>query len=116
MFCSNCGNQLEENAKFCKECGEKVESKKEKKETKESGEHQHDVPKCTHCGYVGQWEVGPVFRSMDYIIGICFLILGVVPGLVYLGVVGAIRSNPDNREKTCPKCKAKNLWTFFYKD
>lgn len=27
MFCSNCGNELKENAKFCPECGNKVEPK-----------------------------------------------------------------------------------------
>ena len=30
MKCSNCGNDLEENAKFCKECGTKVENVEEK--------------------------------------------------------------------------------------
>lgn len=110
MYCKKCGNKLSENSKFCNACGTQVDDdKSEKNETR-----RHETPKCTCCGYVGPWKVGPVFRKMDYVIGIIFLFLGIVPGLIYLGVVGLIRSDEKNREKTCPKCNARNLWTFFY--
>lgn len=29
MFCSNCGNQIPDNAKYCQHCGERVTSEKE---------------------------------------------------------------------------------------
>lgn len=112
MFCSKCGKELKEGVKFCGECGASVE-KNEKNNTNQ-GATQRNVPKCTHCGYEGQWKVGPVFRTIDWILGIAFMFLGFIPGLVYFIVVAAIRSNEDNREKICPKCNAKNLWTFFY--
>ncbi len=108
MFCKQCGKEMNEGTKFCPHCGGGQEA-----EVKNSPEIRK-IPKCTCCGYVGEWKVGPVFRPVDFIIGILFLFLGVVPGLIYLGVVGIIRSNKDNREKICPKCKAKNLWTFTY--
>lgn len=69
------------------------------------------IPKCTHCGYVGEWDVEPLFRPMDWVIGILLICL-FGTGLVYLGVVALIRSNPDNRAKICRQCKARNLFTF----
>lgn len=75
----------------------------------------HDVPKCTCCGHVGPWKLGPILRGIDWVIGIALMFLGVVPGFVYLGVVATIRaSSKDKREKICPNCHAKNLFTFIY--
>ena len=74
----------------------------------------HPVPKCTYCGHIDEWEVGPLFRTMDYILGIAFTMCGVVPGLIYFGIVGVVRSNKDNREKYCKKCGAKNMFTNVY--
>ena len=39
MFCTNCGNQLPEEAKFCPNCGSKIEPPEEEK-----------TVHCTHCG------------------------------------------------------------------
>ena len=111
MYCNKCGKELNDNAQFCEHCGTKVIKENN---TETNTPIKREEPKCTHCGYVGKWEIGPILRPIDYVIGIIFLIFGVVPGLIYIGVVAAIRSNEDNREKICPKCKAKNLWTFFY--
>ena len=72
---------------------------------------KHDVPKCTCCGNVGPWKVEPVLRGIDWVIGIALMILGFVPGIVYLVVVFALRSKEDKRAKICPKCKAKNMFT-----
>lgn len=113
MYCSKCGKELKEDARFCDGCGTKI-GETELKTTQEQTNNKKEIPKCTHCGYVGEWKIGPILRPIDYIIGIVFLLFGVVPGLIYIGVVAAIRSNEDNREKICPKCNAKNLWTFFY--
>lgn len=73
----------------------------------------HKYPKCTHCGYEGEWKLEPIFRPMDWIIGILFM-FALGSGLVYLIVVGLLRSNKDRRAKICPHCKARNLWTFLY--
>lgn len=75
---------------------------------------KHDVPKCSHCGHVGPWKVEPVLLGIHWVIGIILMILGIVPGIVFLAVVAIIRSNADNRAKICPHCKAKNLFTFIY--
>lgn len=113
MYCSKCGKKLKEDAKFCDQCGTKIETIAISSKKEESNQ-RNEVPKCTHCGYIGNWKIAPILRPVDYVIGIIFLFLGIVPGLIYIGVVVAIRSNEDNREKICPKCNAKNLWTFFY--
>ena len=74
---------------------------------------QHSVPKCTCCGYEGPWKKEKIFRGMDWVIGLSLLLL-FGTGLIYLIVVGLIRMNPNNRAKICPKCGARNLWTFLY--
>lgn len=59
---------------------------------------------------------GPILRTIDIIVGVCLLFLGIIPGVVYLCVVMLIRGTKDEtREKICPRCGAKNLWTFFIK-
>lgn len=80
----------------------------------ENTQTTHDVPKCTCCGHVGPWKVDPLLTPMHWVIGIVLLFFGFVPGIIYLGVVAAIRSNKNNRGKTCTNCKAKNLFTFIY--
>lgn len=109
MFCPNCGSPVESDAKFCPSCGASRQAESN------SVESRHNVPKCTYCGYVGPWIVGPVFRPIDIILTIVFLFIGIIPGLVYAGVIFFIRKDERNREKVCPKCHAKNLWTFIYK-
>ena len=37
MFCSKCGNQLDEGVAFCPKCGAKVGETKENTKTKEKG-------------------------------------------------------------------------------
>ena len=83
MYCSKCGKELSEGAKFCDGCGNKIENGNEVKNTNTNSNQKKEVPKCTHCGYVGEWEVGPILRPIDFIIGVAFLFLGVVPGLIY---------------------------------
>lgn len=74
----------------------------------------HNMPRCTACGNVGQWQVESILRPIDWIIGLVLMIMGFLPGLIYLGVTIAIRSNKDRRAKICPMCKAKNMFTFQY--
>ena len=117
MFCVKCGKPVDESSKFCGNCGAPVNALNEKNvqmsENTGAPTH-HETPKCTYCGHVGEWVVGPLFRKMDYIIGVAFLFLGFVPGLIYMGVVGLIRSNKNNREKKCAKCGAQNMFTNMY--
>lgn len=119
-FCSNCGTKLEDGAIFCSNCGTKVNGGQPPNQTNQNstatvnGQTYHSAPKCTHCGNIDEWKVGPLFRSLDYVVGVILLFFGFVPGLVYLGVVGLIRSNKDNREKICKKCGAKNMFTNIY--
>ena len=116
MFCSKCGKTLEENTKFCASCGTEVSETSSHQTTSDTSDtpKRHDVPKCTYCGHIEEWKVGPLLRPIDIAIGIILLLFGFVPGVVYLGVVAIIRSNNDNREKICKKCGAKNMFTNMY--
>ena len=73
----------------------------------------HRTPKCTHCGYVGDWKLESLLLPRHIIIFLLLLFFWGA-GLIYLLVVLIIRMNPDNRAKICPHCKARNLWTFDY--
>ena len=50
-FCSNCGHQLTEAAKFCFECGAKVTTP-ESKETQRKTVYDGEIHKCPNCGDV----------------------------------------------------------------
>lgn len=110
MFCQKCGAQNPDNVVKCQSCGEPLQNVV----TVQAQASKHDVPRCTCCGYVGEWKLDSVFRPVDFVIGIPLLILGIIPGVIYLVTVGLIRSNKNRRAKICPQCKARNLWTFFY--
>jgi hypothetical protein len=73
----------------------------------------HQVPKCLSCGHVGPWKVDGLFRPMDWLIGLGFLVF-FGTGLVYMLVVGLIRLNKNNRAKICTNCKARNMFAFQY--
>lgn len=47
-FCSNCGQELEENAKFCINCGSKIDAGKSKRTTVYEG----TTHKCPNCGEI----------------------------------------------------------------
>ena len=115
MYCTKCGEEIPEGMSSCPKCDRKKET-----HTPWNSEPQidvgtiHQIPKCTCCGYVGRWKVESVLRPMDWAIGIIGGIVTLGFGLVYLLVVALIRSNKDRRDKICPRCKARNLWTFTY--
>lgn len=48
-FCSNCGHQLADGAKFCFECGAKVTAP-EPKETQRKMVYDGEIHKCPNCG------------------------------------------------------------------
>lgn len=49
-FCSNCGNQLADNAKFCFECGAKIGTKTVHEETQRKTVYDGEIHKCPNCG------------------------------------------------------------------
>lgn len=71
------------------------------------------VPKCLNCGNVTAWIVEPVLLPRHFMIGIPLILL-FGGGLIYLAVVLAVRSNSANRAKICPRCGARNMWSFDY--
>ena len=123
MFCSHCGKKLEDGAEFCSSCGAKVNDKQEQdyqidqnSKTTSNGPTHHKIPKCNYCGNIEEWKVGPLFRPIDYVIGIALLLFGFIPGLIYMGIVGIIRYNKDNREKICKKMRCKeHVYKFVLK-
>lgn len=112
-YCSACGTMLNEGSMVCPSCGKSQDCPLPPQVNTPRGQ-THSVPKCTCCGYVGNWKLEPVFRPMDWAIGIIGGIITFGFGFVYLLVVGLIRSNKNRRDKICPNCKARNLWTFIY--
>lgn len=114
MFCQKCGAQNPDNAVQCVSCGQPTQNTVSAPTPVQVQPTKHDIPRCTCCGYVGQWKLDSIFRPVDFVIGIILLILGIIPGVIYFATVGLIRANKDRRAKICPSCKAKNLWTFFY--
>ena len=144
ISCENCGAELPDEAVQCDKCGAEFIEGSLPTEPSEyqtppqlsqtpppyqsaqqpqwqgqgapmwSAPAKHDIPKCTCCGYIGPWKMEPIIRPMDWVIGIALFIFACGSGLIYLGVVAAIRANQDNRAKLCAHCGARNLFTFIY--
>lgn len=73
----------------------------------------HKIPKCTVCGSITNWKIEPVLLWYHWLIGL-ILICAYGSGLIYFTIILIIRSKEKNRAKICPKCGARNLWTFEY--
>lgn len=116
MVCSKCGKNVDDGSRFCTVCGAPASSDAvaESSVKKNPEPTFHQIPKCTYCGNVAPWKVGPILRPMDYIIGGIFLIPFIFPGIIYIGTVALIRSSKNNREKICSKCNARNMFTNMY--
>lgn len=110
-FCTKCGKEIHDEAVICIHCGNQAS---EANSAPKAAQKYSKEPKCTYCGHIGPWIIGPVFRWWDWVAGGVFALFGVFPGIIYLAVVGLIRSNVNNREKKCAKCGAQNLFTFQY--
>lgn len=50
MKCINCGNELNEKAKFCSKCGSKVEEQQKEILEEVVVKEQEEMKKCVHCG------------------------------------------------------------------
>lgn len=132
MYCTKCGSQNDDNTAFCTNCGSPMgESAPVEQPIAQAPTYpapvtnqtaapvygvQRSVPRCTACGYVGEWKVGPLFPTRDLVIGIgaCLTVVGAPFGLGWLAIDLLVRGKKDNREKICPQCKAQNMWTFVY--
>ncbi len=74
---------------------------------------RHSIPRCLNCGRITRWQVEPLLLPIH--IGIALvLLLAFGGGLIYIILVALIRADPANRGKICPRCGAKNMWTFVY--
>ncbi len=112
-YCTKCGAQIHDEAVVCIHCGNSMS--KPPQAPKVASKYSYGkVPKCTHCGHVGQWKSGPTLRPVDWIVGAIFGLVFFIPGVVYLVTVAIIRSDPNRKEKICTKCGAQNLFTFDY--
>ena len=49
-FCTNCGHQLADDAKFCFECGAKIDSTKEQTSEQRKTVYDGQLHKCPNCG------------------------------------------------------------------
>ena len=111
-FCTKCGKEIHDEAVICIHCGTTIGTIPTAE--KAAPPRIHRTPKCTCCGHIGEWKVGPILRPVDWIIGLCGLLCCILPGLSYLITVAIIRSNEKRREKICTKCGGRNLFTFEY--
>lgn len=137
MFCAQCGSENKDDTEFCTNCGNALRGNTPVGQAATAAPNayapvydqgympnnrapiagtQRTVPRCNSCGYIGNWEVGPLFKTRDLIIGVglCITVVGAPFGVGWLVGTAIKRSNKDNREKICPQCKAENLWTFVY--
>lgn len=49
-FCTNCGNQITEDAKFCSHCGAAVNKTNKNNQSDRKKIYDGDIHKCPHCG------------------------------------------------------------------
>lgn len=117
MFCSKCGFQLADDANWCSKYGNAVSANNQTVQAnvqfQQNINQTHNVPKCTCCGRVGEMTPGPLFRKND-IIWMLLLFITMFGGFLYLAYILITRSNPKKREKICPNCHSKNMYTYVY--
>lgn len=117
MYCQKCGTELPDGSAFCASCGAQqgvpqgtpvipVAAAQAYMQT-------HDIPKCTCCGYVGEFKYGPLLTGKDILWFLLLLCLAGA-GFIFLLYKLITRGNKKNREKICPKCRAKNMYTYLY--
>ena len=117
MFCKNCGNHIEDGATVCSKCNqsviEQVQSESSQYYGQPMGMQTHTVPKCTCCGHVGEMKPGPILTKSDWLWFFMLLFLAGA-GFIFLGFRLLTRADPKKREKICPNCGSKNMFTYVY--
>ena len=95
MFCTKCGNRMDEGARFCGKCGtassgelfqqpEVIDStactpiippaatvapSNSSVGTTVASPNSRTIPKCTVCGHIGEWKKEMLFHPIPFIIG-----------------------------------------------
>ena len=64
-YCSSCGKQISESAKFCSECGAKIIASEREKNNLRKVEYDGEIHKCPSCGDVIESFV-PTCKSCGY--------------------------------------------------
>lgn len=142
--CPNCKNSVDDDVAFCSNCGANLNQDMKNPENEQfvnqnyqanlqyqyppvQGNPQYqtipvygyqqqlkrDVPKCTCCGNIGEMKPGPLLTSHDIL---WFLLLLCLAGAGFIFLIYKLitRADPAKREKICPKCGSKNMFTYVY--
>lgn len=122
MFCSNCGNKIPDGTNVCPTCTQNNSQQFnvqpamqpfQQNNTQQMGLQTHPTPKCTCCGYTGEFKPGPMLTTNDWIWFLMLLFLAGV-GFIFLAYRVITRMDPKKREKICPNCKSQNMFTYVY--
>ena len=90
MFCTKCGKEIDDSAKFCKYCGSPVEA-----DTEEPLETASDMDTDVEV------SEEPVFQPRNrkkWVVPVC-----IAAGIAILGSVGVVAANMAKAEKETPK-------------
>jgi len=68
---------------------------------------------CLNCGKITDWRVESLLMPRHIVVGL-LLLLVYLSGLLYWIAVCINRADEKNRNKICPACGAKNMWSFIY--
>lgn len=74
---------------------------------------RHDIPKCLSCGAITPWKLDPIINTHHIIVSLVLMLL-FCSGIAYFITIFLMRSNPNMRAKVCPRCGARNMWSFQY--
>lgn len=115
--CSGCGTAFVGGARFCASCGlhrvALAQPTRLPSPNLSGIAAAARVPKCLSCGYIGIWTVEALLLPRHLIIAAIFLFFW-GGGLIYIIVTAVMRSNENSRAKICPRCAARNMWTFDF--
>ena len=115
MFCTNCGKELDENARFCTNCGTQIRPREAAPETPVSpavpaAPAKENTPPATQGIYNGKTRMG-TFRNFS---GIMFLVSSVLAFLVFIVRQLGIYSMTGNLNTNAAGLMATALVTFLF--
>lgn len=98
MYCSKCGNKVEDNQNFCNKCGTKLENSTRKITNNKIWEK---ILLFSVIGFIASIILGNVFNSIDFDIGKCIamIILCVSSGSGIISLIGYFISKKGNTDK-----------------
>ena len=92
MFCTKCGKEIDDSAKFCKYCGSPVEV-----DTEEALETPSDMDTAEE-SEVFEEPVPKIKNRKKWVVPVC-----IIAGIAVLGGMGVLAANMDKAEKEEPK-------------